>query len=159
FRCLNMLEIKNHFRLAEFDLIVSFGNTLVHLKNPDEIMDLLIQIKEVIKPGGKVLFQIVNFDRVLRNNIKSLPLIENETVKFERYYSYHRQQRVIDFKTVLTVKKENRIIENSVQLYPLLKKEFEDILKNVGFEKVFFYGGFKKEDFTQHSPPLIIEAR
>jgi 2-polyprenyl-3-methyl-5-hydroxy-6-metoxy-1,4-benzoquinol methylase len=158
FRCLNMIEIKNHFRLAEFDLILSFGNTLVHLKNVNEVRCFLDKTKKILKPGGKLLLQIVNFDRVLRNNIKSLPLIENETVKFERYYSYHRQQRFIDFKTILTVKKENRVIENSVQLVPLLKKEVEDILKNIGFEKVFFYGGFKKEGFTQHSPPLIIEA-
>jgi len=95
----------------------------------------------------------------LKENIRSLPLIENDRIKFERYYHYNRQQRVIDFKTILTVKKENRIIENSVQLVPILKKEVEDILKNIGFEKVFFYGGFKKEGFTQHSIPLIIEAR
>jgi len=159
FSCMNMLEIKNHFHPAEFDLILSFGNTLVHLKNVNEVRCFLDKTKKILKPGGKLLLQIVNFNRILKENIRSLPLIENDRIKFERYYHYNRQQRVIDFKTILTVKKENRIIKNSVQLYPLLKKEFEDILKNVGFEKVFFYGGFKKEGFTQHSIPLIIEAR
>lgn len=159
FRCLNMLEIKNYFRPAEFDLILSFGNTLVHLKNADEIGDLLIQIKEVIKPGGKLLLQIVNFDRILENSVKSLPLIENDRIRFERYYKYHKSSRTIDFKTVLNVKKENFVIKNCVQLYPLLKKEIENILINVGYHKIFYYGSFKKGKLTENSIPLIIEAQ
>ena len=159
FKYLNMLDIGKHFAPSVFDVIICFGNTLVHLADSGEIESFLMQTKTLLKPGRKLLLQIVHYDRILKQSIQLLPLIENEMVKFERYYSYHRQQRVIDFKTILTVKKENRVIKNCVQLYPLLKKEVENILKNVGYRKIFYYGSFKKEGFTQHSPPLIIEAR
>lgn len=158
FKCLNMLEIKNHFTPLTFDLIVSFGNTLVHLNNSEEIEDFLKQTKIILKPGGKLLLQIINYDRILAYDIQSLPLIQNENIKFERYYKYHAERKKIIFETILTVKERNRVIKKKVELYPILKNEIKNILSKAGFATVLFYGNFKKENITATSVPLIIEA-
>jgi glycine/sarcosine N-methyltransferase len=158
FRCLSMLEIKNHFPPNSFDLMLAFGNTLAHLKSTDEVGNFFDQAKRILKAGGVLLLQIVNFDQILKNNVRSLPLIENKEVRFERYYEYHMNPKVIDFNTILTVKKEHRIIKNSLRLIPLLKNALEMMLHNTGYQRIKFFGGFNRENWSEKSPALILEA-
>jgi 2-polyprenyl-3-methyl-5-hydroxy-6-metoxy-1,4-benzoquinol methylase len=158
FTTLNMLDIEKQFNPAEFEAILSFGNTMVHLKNHIEIGDLLNQIKKLLKSGGKLFLQIVNYDCILEQNIKALPLINNRKVKFERYYEYIPERDIISFTTVLTVKKKNRIVKNRVELYPLRKNELKKLLQKAGFENPLFFGSFARESFSRTSLLLIVEA-
>ena len=102
--------------------------------------------------------QMVNYDRILEQNIQALPLINNKKVKFERYYEYIPKRNIISFVTVLMVKKKNRIIKNRVELYPLRKNELKELLKKAGFKNPLFYGSFAREPFSRISLPLIVEA-
>ncbi len=155
---MNMLDIKNNFDKDQFDLIASFGNTLVHLNNIDEVCDFFEQTKYILKPNGKLLLQIINYDRIIENKIDYLPTIENEYIKFQRDYIYHKQIRKIDFNTTLTVKKDDLIIKNSVSLFPILKEEITTILLNCGYHKIKIYSNFKRKEHSTESIPTIIEA-
>ncbi len=142
---LNMLDIE--ILNKKFDLIFCIGNSLVHLKDNEEIYKFLKSCKRSLKPNGKLLLQIVNYDRVLDKDIKSLPTIENENVKlvFERHYQYLKDEHKVDFKTVLKVAGEE--LENHVLLYPIKSSELKELLEMSGFSIVSLYGGFKKDEF------------
>lgn len=158
FRCLNMLEIINHFSPEEFDLILSFGNTVVHLDNVIEIGHFLDQTKKLLKPGGKLLLQIVNYDHILEQYIHALPMINNNKVKFDRYYDYFPEKNKINFTTILTVKESKTVIKNRVLLYPLKQSEVKNLLNQAGYRDLIFYGSFTKETFNSHSLPMIVVA-
>lgn len=158
FKQLSMLDLTTHFNKDSMDGIICFGNTLVHLDSLDEITDFLIQAKTVLKPNGKLLIQIVNYDRILSKSVKYLPLIENDEILFERNYEFQKLENKIGFNTRLKVKSTNEIIENSIKLVPILKNELTLLLNNAGFESCNFYGDFKKDDYSIDSPALIIEA-
>ncbi len=158
FKNLNMLEIQNSFNHFSFDSIVSFGNTLVHLNDLEEIKNFFKQTKKIVKSNGKLLLQIINYDHIIKEKIKGLPTIENEHIKFERVYIHHDNQRKIDFNTKLTIKKDNLVIENSIKLFPVLKDEIQNLLKEAGYNKINFYSNFNKKSYTEESIPLIIEA-
>lgn len=138
--------------------IICFGNTLVHLNSLDEIADFLQQSKTVLNSKGKLLLQIVNYDKILGKNIKQLPIIENDEIIFERNYEYRKSENKIDFNTRLTVKSTQQIIENSIELLPVLKNELAILLKNAGFNTCNYYGNFNQELYTMDSPALIVEA-
>jgi len=138
--------------------IVCFGNTLVHLNSIDEMAQFLQQSKTVLQSNGKLLLQIVNYDRILKNKIKQLPRIENDEIIFERNYAYRKLENKIDFNTRLTVKSTQQIIENSIELLPLLKNELADLLKEAGFNNCNYYGNFNQDGYAIDSPALIIEA-
>lgn len=159
FTCLNMLDIAKHFALSSFDLILCFGNTLVHLVNYGEIESFLRQTKALLKPGGKLLLQIIHYDRILKQDIRSLPLIENQRIRFERFYRRRPETGKMEFTTVLTLKKKKQIIKNNIELFPILKNETEHILKAVGYSDIIFYGSFKREKLSENSIPLIIESQ
>lgn len=147
-------KISNYF----FDAIICFGNTLPHLKSLDEISSFINGIKNLLRPGKKILIQLLNYDMILKNQVTQLPLIENGKIKFERYYKFHNDTQLIDFQTILTIKKENRKIDNNIQLYPLTQKQITHFLNNASFHKVLYYSNFKKDKFEADSLSLVIEA-
>ena len=158
FKQISMLKLDTLIDNNSVDGIICFGNTLVHLNSLDEIADFLQQSKAVLKSNGKLLLQIVNYDKILARNIKKLPLIENDEIIFERNYCYRKSENKIDFNTRLTVKSTQQTIENSIELLPLLKKDLTLLLNNAGFNNCNYYGNFNQEPHSIDSPAIIIEA-
>ena len=158
FRNLNMLEIENTFGISSFDAIACFGNTLVHLNSSDSILDFLIQSKKVLKEDGKLLIQIINYDRILDQHIKDLPTIENKFIRFERNYHFRKEEHLIDFETILSIKETGQQIKNTIPLYPLRKSEIDKLLKDAGFSEMKYFGNFKREDMKAGSIPFVVET-
>jgi 2-polyprenyl-3-methyl-5-hydroxy-6-metoxy-1,4-benzoquinol methylase len=158
FQQLSMLKLATSINENSLDSIVCFGNTLVHLNSLSEIADFLQQSKSALKSTGKLLLQIVNYDKIINKNIQQLPLIENDEIIFERNYHYHSHENKIDFNTRLTVKSTQQIIENSIQLLPVLKNELAHLLNKAGFNNCNYYGNFNQETYTINSPAFIVEA-
>ena len=154
-RVLNMLEVEKLDK--QFDLIFCIGNSIVHLDNNDEIYTFLEGCKKSLKPYGKLLLQVVNYDRVLAKNIKSLPPIQNHKVNliFERYYKYVEESHKVNFKTILKV--DGQKLENNVLLHPVKSAELTSFLEQLGFINIHLYGSFKKDPFCpMESFPLIV---
>jgi hypothetical protein len=84
--------------------------------------------------------------------------VENDEITFERHYFYHKSENKMDFNTRLTVKSTQQIIENSIELIPVLKHELELLLMEAGFNNCNFYGNFNQELYTVNSAALIVEA-
>ena len=159
FQTMDMLSIENEFGSSAFDTVLCFGNTLVHLPGSEAIQGSIHQAHQVLKPSGKLMLQIINYDRILDQNIKGLPTIENEKVRFNRNYNYDADASKIDFETILFDKVRNRRLVNHVDLYPIRKKELTAMLEDVGFTNLNFFGSFKKSDPTLNDQPLIISCR
>lgn len=155
---MNMLDIEKTFSQNAFDAVICFGNTLVHLNGTNEILDFFKQAKNILKEDGKLLFQMINYDRIIDHKVQGLPTIENEQIKFERNYTYKIEQNRVDFETILTVKNTGQLIQNTIVLYPLRKDEILKHLKVAGFEDVQFYGNFKSDTFAIDSIPLVVKA-
>jgi len=158
FKGLGMLDLEGNFEVEEFDLVICFGNTVVHLGCEVEVKNFLEQSKRILKPGGKLLVQIINYNRILDQGLKGLPTIENDEIKFERIYSYGKKPEKVDFKTKLTIKATGKIIENSVPLLALRPGIFRNLLEEAGFTNIEEFGSFKKDLFEPDSQPYIVKA-
>lgn len=154
---LDMRKASEYFLSIKFALIYSFGNTLAHLDSPKEIDTFFQDIKIILKEDGRIAFQILNYDYILDNKMTELPLIENEMIKFERYYHFNEDKK-ITFHTILTVKPEKLVIENKIKLLPIRKNVLENILIANGFANVQFYSSFAKEAYKADALPLIVTA-
>lgn len=159
FQKMNMLKIEKEFGPKSFDTVICFGNTLVHLDGQEQTLDFFKQARKVLKIGGKLLFQIINYDRIISDQITALPTIENDIIRFVRNYNLHNGQGMLDFQTILTIKKTGQTIENKIQLYPIQSREVNHLLLEAGFSEIFFFKNFKKEAFLGESIPLVVEAR
>ncbi|PID27101.1 MAG: hypothetical protein CR982_07250 [Candidatus Cloacimonadota bacterium] len=156
---LNMLDLESKFTHDSFSLVVSFGNTLVHLGTLEEVKKYFISIFNILETDGYFITQIINYDRVENENIKSLPTIENEKIKFVRDYSLVDEGRFVNFETELTIKEENRKVNGKIKLLTLKKREIENLLLDVGFTNIKFYGDFNGGELKPFSVPLIFSCK
>ena len=151
-----MLDIAPQF--SDIDAILCFGNTMVHLSSETEVSDFLQQARKALTPRGKLLVQIINYDRILDKAIQGLPGIENDKISFVRRYNYLPAENSIEFETTLTIKDNGQQIHNLIHLLPIRKSSLDVLLKNAGFKSVKYYGNFKKDALTSDSVPLVFEA-
>lgn len=158
FEQLDMRQIGEHFPESYFDTVICFGNTLVHLLSEDDIRKFIDSAFNILASEGKLTIQILNYDYILDQQIKTLPLIENEEVCFDRNYEFKTDSDLIDFNTKLTVKSTGQEIKNTTQLLPIRKTELQDYLQKAGFTQIEFFGNFKADPLTKTSLPLIVTA-
>lgn len=155
FRVMNMLNIASEFKFEQFDGILCFGNTIAHLTNNALIEHFLNSVFSILKPGGKFILQILNYESILEKRLKNLPLIENNNIRFERLYEY-TDNGLINFRTNLTIKENGETKHNELTLNPLGKTELEKMLKETGFKQIRFFGNFKKDKLSNKSLPLVM---
>ncbi|SJZ57544.1 class I SAM-dependent methyltransferase [Selenihalanaerobacter shriftii] len=154
---LDMMKLTDKLK-QKFDGIICIGNTLVHLSNLDEITEVISQIHELLNSSGKLMMQIVNYDRILKYKINELPRIDREEIglTFIRKYNFRKDNK-IDFNTTLKVNDDQ--FKNSIQLYPLTSTELITVIEEVGFNNYKLYGDFNFNDYNQdESGPLVLVA-
>jgi len=156
---LDMRFIDQQYPESFFDTIICFGNTLVHLLTDEDIQAFINAAFKTLAPEGKLTIQILNYKYILNKPIKSLPIIENEHVRFERNYEFTNDSDVIDFNTTLTLKPSGQEIKNTVKLYAITQSKLQEMLKDAGFGAFEFYGSFAGEPLQENSLPLIITCQ
>ncbi len=156
FKTGDLIEEFSAFKKNSCDAVLCFGNTLVHLNDFVQIGQFVQRALSVLKPGGKLLIQIVNYDRILNDNVKELPVIETVSHVFERSYVL-TGRGYIEFKTVLTNKYGGETLSGNVILFPVRKDPLERLLKKY-FSKAECFGDFKKNKWNNNSFHLVIKA-
>lgn len=141
-----------------FDVVTCFGNTLVHLSSEDEIAGFFKSVKELLSDKGVFLFQIVNYDRILREQPAGLPTIDNDHITFIRNYSYESLPHV-RFATGLTDKENGATITGEVPLLAVESETVQKLLDKCGFQDVTLFGSFEDDAFGEDSFPLIVTAK
>ncbi|WP_416148393.1 class I SAM-dependent DNA methyltransferase [Salipaludibacillus sp. HK11] len=140
-----------------FDGIYCIGNSFVHLKNKENMIDLLNAVYEKLNTGGVFVMQIVNYDRVLSQKITHLPVIVNQEkgLRFERFY----KETVADFRFQmrLTLELEGnfKVLESETSLTPLTKEDLVSVVDASSFNKYDLFGSFKMTEYTTDSPALV----
>ena len=155
---LNMLNLDQQFKSHRLDRVVCFGNTLVHLLEDHDILRFFEQCRKVLHENGRLMLQILNYDKILDHRIKQLPIIENEIIRFERCYEFGNDQALIEFHTKLLIKKNNSSYTNAIPLYPIRKNKIEELLSQAGFKHALFFGSYEQDLFQKDSELLLCEA-
>lgn len=139
----------------EFDLIYCIGNSIVHLESQEQVYKAVSSMKSLLSGGGKLILQIMNFDRIKKYDIRELPEIKTADgeISFKRYYNLLESGR-LEFKTTLDVKGQESL-KNKVLLLPLTRDELSGILQSAGFKDIRTYGDFNKGIFKDDSYVLV----
>lgn len=158
FQTLDMLQMGKTLGSKKLQCVLCFGNTLVHLDNPEQIFTFLKEAASLLAENGKLLLQIINYDRILDQDIKALPTIKSGECTFVRNYQYDSGRHIVNFETILNINGMKEPIHNTIPLYPLRQKELLSMLELAGFSSISFFGSFKRAALEEGSIPLIVEA-
>ncbi len=142
------------------DLLLCLGNSLVHVPQ-EEAARFLLDAAGVLAGGGRVLLQILNYERLLLGKVTSLPLMQAEmgAVEFRRSYVWEGDRKV-RFQTMLRISEggQPRIHRNEIPLYPIYPDELWGMLSRAGISGIRFFGDFAGSDFSPESEALVCLA-
>ncbi len=144
------------------DLLLCLGNSLVHVPQ-EEARRFLADASGTLSPGGGMLVQVLNYERLLRGGpVTELPLIRarDGAIEFRRRYDWEDPRRV-RFRTVLRIARgdEPLIARNEIPLYPLYPDELWEMLAAAGFARMRYQGDFSGSEFTPESEAVVCLAR
>lgn len=158
----DMTKIKEIYKGKKYDSIFCIGNSIVHLKSKEKVEILIQDIYDMLNDEGALVIQVVNFDRVIKNNVKSLPTIHRDEkgIKFIRNYDYKEDENKVEFKTELLVTIDGKVnkYENSVDLIALRMEVLKAMFEKAGFDDIEVFGDFNEEEFTDNSFALVIRG-
>lgn len=158
----DMTKIKDVFNNKKYDLIFCIGNSLVHLESKEAIRNLIKDMSSMLNDGGIIIVQIINYDRILANNVTALPIIDRKEqgVKFLRNYRYSEEEEAIYFETELLISKNDKEEKyvNSIKLLPILSAELLDMVEKSMFSIIELKGEFSGKEYTDESYAFIIKG-
>lgn len=128
---------------GEYDLIYSVGNVISYL-SVQNLELFLGMINHLLKPRGRWVFQVVNWDYILSAGVFEFPEIKppDSGLIFLRKYTSVTQKQVV-FKTRLY--KDEKIIDDDESiLYPISHMEYIDLHEKAGFRMSGHYGDFQR---------------
>ncbi|MBI2619208.1 MAG: methyltransferase domain-containing protein [Ignavibacteriales bacterium] len=142
------------------DGVFCLGNSLAHLLSKKNLRLSISNFFKVLKPGGILFLQNLNYDRILkeRERIQSVKEVKGKT--FVRLYEYGKDD--ITF-TIQTIERPNGIpvqSQRSVRLRPLLREELFSLVAGAGFIDVKPFGSIALDNFDPaESKDLVLIAR
>lgn len=136
-----------------FGLIYCIGNTVVHLADRPEVASFLKSAYNSAAPGGRLVIQIVNYDRILEQGVTQLPVLKSDTGA-ELIRRYRLGEDVVDFITEL--KDSDGVWHSETRLLALRKTELESAALEAGWRRLRFYGDFGRAPWDMDSPATIL---
>ncbi len=152
---------------ARFDLVTCLGNSLPHLLDDASLAAALEDFAAVCAPGAALVIQNRNYDRLLREKSRFMPVAArsagDEETLFLRITDYRADgSDLVDF-TVVTLKKKAGAWSQSERTTPLRalrRGVLEGALRAAGFSTIELFGGFDSSPFDERSSPdLLVVAR
>ncbi|MDL2272618.1 class I SAM-dependent methyltransferase [Desulfovibrio sp. OttesenSCG-928-I05] len=154
---MDMMRIDTGFAGTAFGAVLCLGNTLVHLDFPDAMTSFCRKAHALLQPGGLLVLQILNYDRILERGISSLPDLESPEALFSRRYEWENGR--MHFVTDLRNKSTGETAHGDAILYPLRKAELDTMLHETGFSGTEYYGSYSGAPFTDDSFILLSISR
>lgn len=149
---------------GRYDAVLCLGNSLPHALTPAALADALADMAAVLAPGGVIVIQNRNFDRVLTRRERFMPpqvqRADDAEWLFFRFYDYHdpllrfnvvRLHRVGDGAWSARV--------DATPLHPWRHDELIASLERAGLAPIRALGSYGGEPFdTDESGDLILVA-
>lgn len=143
------------------DLVLCLGNSLVHIPR-DEAARFFADAAALLAPGARLLLQILNYERLHREQVSELAPIRAEggVAELRRFYLWEGPRKV-RFRTRLVLARGGlpAVRENEIFLYPLFPAELRAMAARAGFGEILFFGDFARNEFARDSEALVCLAR
>jgi glycine/sarcosine N-methyltransferase len=118
-----------------FNAAYCIGNSLPHLTDLSEVHRFFSDVFSLLRPEGRLIVQIINFDRILLHGISRLPTLSGGAVSMKRLYKRTDDPKTLLFETEITAGRGTEG-ENTTQAVPLAvlrKEELVSLAVEAGF--------------------------
>jgi len=137
------------------DALLCLGNTLPHLPDEASVRTFFRHAIQLLRPGGLLLVQVVNYDRVLDRGVWELPVLQAGTVQLHRDYQPLPDGRLL-FRTRLEAPEGSTASEHP--LLPIRSTELEAAARAAGWSEIHLLGDWEGAPFSVGAPALVLKG-
>ena len=138
----------------EFDLILLLFSSFGYFEDDDNFLVLKI-INEGLKKGGKLYFDLMNRDVIMKNFIPNFVREKNGNLMIDRNEFDTISGRIINKRILI---KDGKRFDMPFFMRLYNPSELNILLKSAGFSKIEFYGDNFSEVFNTKSRRIRIIA-
>ncbi len=141
-------EMGSHLSRSERrsrDMILCFGNTLAYLDGPEALTGLMAGCYGLLRPGGRLLLQVLNYDDPTLAGDFTFPDLRTGKALFSRSYTRGRGGKLL-FHTALTDLVTGVKYADTHELYPFGSETLRRAAGEAGFGEVNLFGGYGGEE-------------
>lgn len=135
-------------------MVTCLGNTLAHLLETDELEAFFSRTRNALSPGGTLLVQVLDYDRLRRTQTLVLPDLQADGARLERRYNVVSEFRW-RFETNLMGPWGQS--KSEFELRPWGQGELVEAIHTAGLVVQNVWGGFDRRP-AGDSLPLVIRA-
>jgi 2-polyprenyl-3-methyl-5-hydroxy-6-metoxy-1,4-benzoquinol methylase len=146
--------------IGSYDAVVSLGNSLPHLLSLDDLRSAIVNFAAILKPGGVLFLQNLNYERILSRQERVQSVKEAGDTTFVRFYDYERPFLSFNILTIRRHGGDSVEQLRTIRLRPIVSAELLPLLTESGFVDIKTYGGITMEEFRPlEAKDLVILAR
>ena len=146
FEIADMKNLKKYRK--KFDVVINMFTSIGYFKNDRENLKAIKNLIACLKPGGRVCFQAISGDWVIKN-FKPASWCEDERYVRIETRSFDRQKRYITARWFLIDKTEKIYREYVLRNRAYRAEEFLKIMKSCGLKNVKVYGNSDGSNFNR----------
>ncbi len=143
---------------TSFDGVFCMGNALAHLLTADDLRLALNNFSALLKPGGILVLQLLNFERILAQRPRILSVKTDGANVYTRYYEY--EDSLIRFNMAKSTEGNEQPDDViTTTLRPAMWKELSLLLGETGFESIKCFGSIAMTEYAPAtSQDLVVLA-
>ncbi len=143
-----------------YDALLCLGNSLPHLLDPGAVRGALADFAAVLRPGGLLVIQNRNYDRVWPQRERFMPLQAHREGErewlFFRFMDFHEATLTFNVATLERRGEAWSYRVGATELRPLFQRELAEWLPAAGFEGIHFHGSYEGAPFDPHASGDLI---
>ena len=141
------------------DAVLSMGNTLAHAPTPDDLLVSLKAFRDILRPGGLLFVQMLNYKRILASKERVLADKVEDGIRFLRWYEYGGGRIRFNI-TRERVDGTAPAVTQSVDLTPFPDNNLREAARHAGFSDISMLGSIALESFDEErSRDCVMLAR
>ncbi len=150
---LDFLKLSSFFQ-EKFDTVVCVGNSLPHLQAEGDLLVALTEMNLVLSDGGLLVLAIRNYDKMLGERRRFMPVSFQGTHGFIYVFDYFPDK--ITFNVIYVDCSANTFEVYATDYFPLEFEKLQDLLKTSNFSVVSIYQDFDLSAFNLKTSDHII---
>ena len=148
FECMDLSSLETI--TERFHTIYSIGNVIAHIPH-NQLRSLLLKISKLLHPGGHWIFQVVNWDYLLKLPRYTFPVkpLAGGKITFHREYEEISEEQVMFH--IFMQSANATLFDEKLRLYPLRSDDYLTLHSAAGFHPVGLYANFNKKEYRKEA--------
>lgn len=136
-----------------FDAVFCLGNSLPHLLTEDDLRRACENFHAVLRPGGMLFLQLLNYDRIMSSRTRVQSVKESGDATYVRMYDYEQAGDLILFNLLRLEKQGGEAGQThlTVPLRALRSAGLTETLRRSGFADIRLFGGISMDAYDAAS--------